>query len=650
MEKIKLIKQIVDQLNEANKSYYDFANPIMSDKEYDNLYNKLISLEKESGIVLNNSPTQNVGYITSTKWDKTTHEFPALSLDKTKDRNELISWIGNQEGILSWKCDGLTVVMTFDNHTLTSLATRGNGIEGELITANAPFINGIPKKISYDGHLVVRGEAMISYETFEEINNSISNEEDKYKTCRNLASGTIRNLDSKIVSERNVEVKVFELVYCDDMPKTVNKSFELLESLGFDIVDYKTVNKNNIKENIEWFENEIVNNPYASDGLVLTYNNIEYGKSLGMTSKFPRHSIAFKWNDGTYETMVTGIEWSVSKNSINPVLEFRTVNIDGADISRASIHNISIMKNLELGKNDVIEVYLANKIIPQIAENQTRSNTFNIPTKCPVCHSLTEIVTSDNGTQTLICTNPDCNGKLLSKLSHFVSKNCMNIEGLSEATLEKIMSVVDIKNFHDLYTLKEHKDKLVALDGLGAKSVEKFLVQIEGSKHVKMSNFLAALSIPLIGKTASKDISKYCCNDIQAFIGLMNENYDFTCIDGFGNEMQKSLTNWWNNYKTEFMTLVDYMVFDSYTKIEEVTENKLLDKIFVITGKLEHFTNRNELVAKIESLGGKVSGSVSAKTDFLINNDTESSSSKNKKAKQLNIPIISEQDFLELLQ
>ena len=657
MNKLERIKELVQLLNKANKDYYELAKPTLSDREYDQLYSELVSLEKETGVVLSGSPTQYAGYNVESKWDKITHEFPALSLDKTKDRNELVNWLGDHEGVLSWKCDGLTVIMSYDNGRLTTLSSRGNGIVGENLTKNARYIHGVPLEIPYKGHLVVRGEAMISYKTFEDINNLIENEEDKFKTCRNLASGTIRNLDSKVVSDRNVEVKAFELVYADDMPKTYTIAFEFLYNLGFDVVEHSVVEKDNLLKAIERFEKRIKDNEYSSDGLVLVYNNIAYGRSLGVTSKFPLNGIAFKWSDDTYETTVTGIEFSPSRNSLNPVLIFETVNIDGADISRASIHNINIMKDLELGVGDTIEVYLANKIIPQIADNQTRSNTFTIPDTCPVCGAPTEIVTSDDGiTQVLKCTNENCPGKLLGKLKLFCSKEGMNIDGLSEATLQIFIDKGWLKDISDIYSLHEHERQMVHMKGFGQKSVTKLLDAIDKSRTVSMANFVRALGIPLIGKTQAKVLSDFCNGDIDEF-EYLNMKLDFGKeIEGFGEKRIQSIYNWFKDKNNvliynKLKKKVTFIRGEFMNPPEDVDYNSLDNQTFCITGKLKHFANRDELVDMIQKCGGKYVSSVSSKLDWLINNDTTSTSGKNKKMHELGKEdhIISEEDFLKMI-
>ena len=660
MNKVERIKELVQTLNKANKDYYELAKPTLNDREYDQLYNELVSLEKETGIILSGSPTQYAGYNVESKWDKITHEFPALSLDKTKDRNELVKWLGNHEGVLSWKCDGLTVIMSYDNGKLTTLASRGNGIAGEDLTKNVRYIHGIPLEIPHKGHLVVRGEALISYKTFEDINNLIENEEDKFKTCRNLASGTIRNLDSKIVADRNVEVKAFELVYADNMPRTYFVAFDWLSDLGFDVVEHKEVTKDNLLETIKWFENKIKDNEYPSDGLVLVYNDIDYGRSLGTTSKFPLNGIAFKWADDTYETTVTGIEWSSSRNSLNPVLLFETVNIDGADISRASIHNINIMKDLELGIGDTVEVYLANKIIPQIAENQTRSNTFAIPDTCPVCGASTEIVTSDDGTSVLVCTSNNCPGKLLGKLKLFCSKEGMNIEGLSEATLQTFIDKGWLKDISDIYKLHLHETEMQHMKGFGKKSVTKLLDAIDKSRTVTMANFVRALGISLLGKTQCKALHDFCNGDINKFDEYVFSRVDFsTKIEGFGEKRNQSIHDWFRNSDNvliynKLRKEVTFIMSEGINKVENSEDNHdykdLSGMTFVITGSLNHFENRDQLKLLLESLGGKVSGSVSKKTTALICNDSDSGSSKSKKAAELGVSVWTEDMLLKEIE
>lgn len=628
--KTNRIKELVDKLNEANKAYYQQANPIMSDYEYDKLYDELLALEKETDIILSNSPTQHVGYVVSTKWNKVKHEFPALSLDKTKDRNELVEWLGDKEAVLSWKEDGLTVVATYNEGKLNTLVTRGSGIEGEDITANAKYIHGIPIQIPYTGHLVVRGEALISYDSFERINEKLPVEE-KYATPRNLASGTIRNLDSKVVYERNPEVIMFELVHIDDKELNIqyDKSLQLLSAFGFNVVEHILVNKDNLLKEISNFENKIKDNKYPSDGLVLALNDIAYGKSLGMTGKFPRHSIAFKWNDDTYMTKLLNIAWNSSRNSINPVAVFETVNIDGADISKASLHNVSIIEKLQLGIGDTIEVYLANKIIPQIAKNHTRSNTFEIPSVCPICGAPTSIV-QEKDSKTLICTNENCPAKLLGKLELAVGKEGFNIDGLGTAQLQDFINMGWIKNVADIFNLYMHADTMKRIEGYGDKSVDKLINTIENAKHIELNKFIRALGIEGIGKTQSQLIANYCGNDENKFMNLLEDEFDWSVLDGIGAKKNEAIQEWVDDPYNWYM-LEELIQNFEFIKEEKKASANLAGKTFVITGSLNYYENRNALKKAIESAGGKVSGSVSKNTTALICNAT-SGSTKSQKA------------------
>ena len=645
--KLKRIRELTILLNTYRDEYYNNSESKVSDYEYDKLFDELAGLEKETDFYFCGSPTHNVGYEVKSKLEKVVHSHPMLSLDKTKSVDDLVKFSSGKDCIISLKLDGLTILNTYDNGSLVQSETRGNGEEGEIVTHNARVFDNLPNNIPFDRKFEIEGEAIITYSDFEKINAKLP-EDDRFANPRNLASGSVRQFDSKITKDRHVRFIVWKVPFGFS---TFTLGFAVAESYGFEVVPYKKYNSNkdDINEIIEELKNIAKEKSLPIDGLVITYDNVEYGKSLGMTGHHPKHSLSYKFSEDKEFTTLREVEWSMSKNSINPVAIFDTVELAGTEVSRASLSNISIMKELNIKIGSQVEVCKRKEIIPYIESCDGNGTDVEIPIECPVCHAPTEIVTSDNGTQTLICTNPDCKGKLLGKLSHAVSKNALNIDGLSESTLEKFINLGWISSIKDIYHLSDYEKQMKSLEGFGEKSVDKLLKSIEKSRHTTLQRLLYAQSIPLVGKTASKDISKHCCDDIQAFVGLMNENYKFTCMDGFGTEMQKSLSNWWKNNREEFITLVDYMIFDSYTKIDEVTENKLLGKIFVITGSLEHFANRNELVAKIEGLGGKVSGSVSAKTNFLINNDTESNSSKNKKAKQLGIPIISEQDFLNMI-
>ena len=653
MDKLKRIKELILILNKASYAYYQNDNPIMSDKAYDDLYDELSMLEDNTGIVLSGSPTQKVqGYVLD-GLEKVEHSKPMLSADKTKDISEIKKFVGNQKCIGSWKEDGLTIVLRYKNGVFTQAITRGLGDIGEDVTHTMKMCKNIPMKIPYYADIEVRGEGVISWEDFDKINKNL---EEPYKHPRNLAAGTVRQLDSNVAKDRNVIFKAFELVQDNtyenpdtrDQLMNIGESFNYLEEIGFDVVEHEEVTKDNVEDFIQKFNPE--NYYLPVDGLIFTYDDYLYGKQKGTTSKFPLNIKALKWEDELYETVLRDVEWNTSKTGlINPVAIFDKIIMDGAETTRATLHNISYIEDLKLGIGDTITVYKANKIIPKVHENLTKSNTLVIPDKCPCCGYKTEIH-NENGSKTLHCVNPDCKAQLSSKLVHAVSRNALNIDGLSESTLEKFINLGWVSSIKDIYRLSNYEKQMKSLEGFGKKSVDKLVESIEKSKHTTLQRFLYAQSIPLIGKSATKDISKLCNDSIRTFLKLIGENYSFTSIEGFGDTMNDSLYKWWRKNADEFVLLAKIMTFDSNIKISQVTQNRLLNQIFVITGKLEHFSNRNELVEKIESLGGKVSGSVSAKTNYLINNDTESSSSKNKKAKSLNIPIISEADFLEIIK
>lgn len=650
MNKIKRIKELVSILNIARNNYYNNSYSNLSDFEYDKLFDELNLLEQETNTILSNSTTQEVGYRVLDKLPKSVHKYPMLSLDKTKKPEDLLSFVGDKEAILMFKMDGLTCAATYDEEgILIKCETRGDSIVGSDITSNAMTFTDLPKKINHKGGLVVFGEAIIDYSTFYNVNENLS-EENKYKNPRNLCAGSVSLLDSKECAKRGVRFVAWRLVDGYEENSFV-KRLDYLQQLGFYTVPAIMMNHDleMLKYDIECGRKQANNMGLPTDGLVVGFDDVIYGESLGATSHHLRSQLAFKYGEDKEFTTLREVEWSMSKNSINPVAIFDTVELAGTEVSRASLSNISIMKELNIKIGSQVEVCKRNEIIPYIESCDGNGIDVEIPTECPVCYASTRIVTSDNGTQTLICTNPDCKGKLLGKLSHAVSKNALNIDGLSESTLEKLINLGWISSIKDIYHLSDYSYMMKSLEGFGKKSVEKLLESIEKSRHTTLQRLLYAQSIPLVGKSATKDISKHCCDDIQTFVGLMDEDYKFTCIDGFGTEMQKSLTNWWKTNREMFEELMREFTFESYTKISDVTQNTLQDKIFCITGKLQKFTNRDTLVEKIESLGGKVNGSVSAKTDFLVNNDTESSSSKNMKAKKLNIPIISEDDFLKMI-
>lgn len=655
MDKVKRIKELVSQLNTYRNAYYNNSESQISDYEYDNLFDELKQLEDETGVIMSNSPTQTVGYEVKSKLEKVKHSHPMLSLDKTKSVEDLVQFAGDKDCLLSLKMDGLTVLLTYNNGELIQAESRGNGEDGELITHNAKVFTNIPLHIDYKGRLEIEGEAIITYPDFEEINAKLS-EEDKYKNPRNLASGSVRQLDSNIAAQRHIKFIAWKVPYIEDEIKS-DDSFlfrlNFVKNLGFDIVPLftytnKSSDKENIEKIIESLRDKASTQGFPIDGLVMVYDSIAYGESLGVTGHHPKHSLAFKFYDEEVTTTLRDIEWSMGKTgSLCPVAIFDSVEIDGTEVSRASVHNWSMVQDLELGIGDTITVYKANMIIPQIADNLTRSGTTTFPDECPICGGLTKIF-KDKGTKVVMCDNPNCKGKLLGKLSHAVSKNALNIDGMSEATIEFLIERGWLSSIKDIYRLDYLREPWKEYDGFGDKSVDRLLDNIETSRKTTMTRLLYSLSIPLIGKSASKDITNHCQNDIEAFCGLMNEDYDFTVIDGFGTEMQKSLSSWWSDNHNEFMELLKEFEFESTYEVID-TNTSIFGKTFVITGSVNHYKNRDELKADIESRGAKVTGSVTSKTDYLINNDVNSTSGKNKKAKDLGIPIISEEYFLKMI-
>lgn len=644
------MKTLVDTLNEANNAYYNEDKEIMSNYEYDKLYDELLKLEIENDYVLDNSPSKNVGFEAQSKLRKEEHEFPALSLDKTKDRNVLLNWLSDKEGVLSFKEDGLTVCLTYENGKLVKALTRGNGIVGEDVLHNAKFFKGIPMVIDYDKKLVIRGEAMISYNDFEEINNELTSAgEETYKNPRNLASGSVRLLDNKKSKRRRIHVKIFELTYGTDL-KLVSERFEFLKKIGFDVVEHTIVNKHNLLSSINDFENKIPYNKFPSDGLVITYNDVEYGKSLGMTGKFPKHSFAFKWKDDSEETEIVDIIWQTSRTGlINPVAVFNPIELEGTTVRRATLVNVSNIENLGINIGCKVSVIKANKIIPQIISVTKPNGIYTIPNKCPVCGGKAYI-NQVKDVKTLLCSNPDCAAKNIKKFVYFVGRECMNIQGLSEATLEKFIDYGYIKSYADFYKISQYENDICNIDGFGEKSYLNLLEAIEKSRHVKFANFIKSLGIFGVGKDASKRISKYFNGDVNKFENAILNKFDFQNIEGIGDVTAEAIYDFFNDKKNfdEYSELKRNLIFEE-EKVNETNSESISGKTFVITGELNNFNNRGELVEKIESLGGKVSGSVSKKTNYLINNDKLSSSSKNKKANELGIEIISEDDFLKMI-
>ena len=638
---------LVDLLNKASKAYYSEAREIMSNKEYDSLYDELVSLEKETGIILSASPTQRVGYEVVSALQKEEHETPMLSLDKTKDREELANWLSNKDGILSWKLDGLTCVLTYNNGELQKAVTRGNGYIGEIVTANARQMINLPLQIPFKGKLVVRGECVISYDDFETINESLPDEK-KYKNPRNLAAGSIRQLDSSIAAQRKMKLIAFELVSADGKEfteNTIEARFQWLHDLGFEVVGYSKVNQKTIRTEIQKFEDLILTNPIPSDGLVLRYNDYAYGMALGLTGKFPRHSMAFKWRDDTAETVLNHVIWQTSRTGlINPVALFRPVELEGTSVEKATLNNVSFIEDLELGIGDTITVYKANKIIPQVDDNLTRSGTLKIPEKCPACGGQTEIV-KQNDSKVLFCTNPNCIAKLISKFDYFVGRNQMNVVGLSEETIKFLIQRGWLKDLHDLYDLEKHRNMWTRHQGYGEARVDKILKAIEKSKTVKLENFICALGIPGIGINQSKILAR----EFKTWESFINPSVPcFNWIEGIGNVLSDGIVAWKKSKEgEEANVLAEILNIQDAEPVK--TGDQLKDKVFVVTGEVHLYKNRAELQKEIENAGGKVAGSVSKKTSYLINNNVTSESSKNVKAKELGIPIITEEQFKEML-
>ena len=649
MDKKKRIKELVEILNKAAKSYYVDAVEIMPNIEYDKLYDELLELEKETNVVLSNSPTQNVGYEIAGELPKKAHESPMLSLDKTKSVEDLREWLGDNKALLSWKMDGLTVVLTYRDGELVEAVTRGNGTIGEVITNNAKNFQNIPLKIEFKGELILRGEAIIKYSDFKRINDAIEDATAKYKNPRNLCSGSVRQLNPAITKSRMVYCNIFNVVKADgvDFENSKAKQFEWAKNEGFDVVEYKFTDSKSIADDIAEFESKIESNDIPSDGLVLLLDDIALGERLGSTSKFPRNAMAFKWSDERQVTKLKYIEWSPSRTGlINPVAVFEPVELEGTTVSRASLHNVSIFEDLMLGVGDEISVYKANMIIPQVYENLTKSNTEKVPDTCPACGSHASIK-QDNESKVLLCTNPDCQIKHIKQYALMASRDALNIDGLSESTLEKFLSKGFIKNDSDIFKLDRYKDEIVNMEGFGKRSYEKLMAALEEAKHTNVARFLYSLGINGIGSANAKMIAKHFDNDIDKIITAGKD--ELLEIEGIGEVLANSIVDFFKDSKNieNVKSLREVLIFEEE---ESVGSDSFAGKVFVITGSLEHFTNRNELKELIEKNGGKVSGSVSSKTNFLINNDTASNSSKNKKAKELGVEIISEEDFLKLLE
>ncbi|MCI8418382.1 MAG: NAD-dependent DNA ligase LigA [Lachnospiraceae bacterium] len=642
------MRELTALLDQAARAYYQEAREIMSNLEYDKLYDELVALERATGITLAGSPTAKVGYEVLSELPKERHESPMLSLDKTKEVWELKEWVGEHKTLLSWKLDGLTIVLTYENGTLVKAVTRGNGEVGEVITSNARVFKNVPLSIPFQGSLVLRGEAVITYGDFRKINEKIEDADARYKNPRNLCSGSVRQLSNEITAQRNVRFYAFSLVRAqgEEFENSRERQFQWLKEQGFDVVEYRVVTQENLEETVEAFSQAIETNPVPSDGLVAIYDDMEYGRSLGATAKFPRDSMAFKWADELRETRLVDIEWSPSRTGlINPVAIFEPVELEGTTVSRASLHNISIMRGLELGIGDTVHVYKANMIIPQIAENLTRSGVKDIPEVCPTCGGKTE-VRQVNDVESLYCINPECQAKRIKSFTLFVSRDALNIEGLSEATLEKFIARGFIHTFGDLFALSQYREEIVSMEGFGEKSYVNLIESVERARSTSLPRVIYGLGIPNVGLSNAKLICRQFDYEAEKLLTASRE--DLSAIDGVGPVIADSFVQYFQDpgKQEAFYRLLEKLNL----QVEQSSgqEQTLAGKVFVITGSVNHFANRNELKAYIEEKGGKVTGSVTSKTDYLINNDVTSGSGKNKKARELGVPILSEEEFLAL--
>ena len=646
------MRELVELLNRARKAYEQDNTEIMSNYEYDRLYDELEELEKELGTKMANSPTVNVGYEVVSGLPKERHERPMLSLDKTKEVERLKEFLGTKKAMISWKLDGLTIVLTYQGGELVKAVTRGNGIEGEVITNNAKVFQNVPLHIPYQGELVLRGEAVISYKDFEAINEKIEDVDAKYKNPRNLCSGSVRQLNNEITAKRNVKFFAFTLVRAEEVDFHNSRMYQMqwLKEQGFDVVEHHPVTAETIEEEVAWFAKAIGKNEIPSDGLVLVYDDIAYGQSLGTTAKFPRDSFAFKWADEIRETTLLEIEWSPSRTGlINPVAVFEPVELEGTTVSRASVHNISIMEELELGVGDTIQVYKANMIIPQIAENLTRSGVKDIPTVCPVCGGTTKI-SMENETKTLFCTNPECQAKHVKAFSLFVSRDAMNIEGLSATTLEKLIGHGWVRNFGDLYELEQHREDIVRTEGFGERSFDRLQAAIEKSRRCTLAKFIAGLGIPMVGRHAGRDLDRYFHGSWAEFEAAILNGFDFTQLPDFGETMHNNIYTWYADAQEAklWRPLLRKIQFETKENLtmETTMNNPFAGKTVVATGKLEHYT-RDGIQEKLISLGAHPSGAVSKKTDYLIVG--EKAGSKLTKAQQLGVKTLTEQEFEDML-
>ncbi|MBQ1312494.1 MAG: NAD-dependent DNA ligase LigA [Blautia sp.] len=639
------MKELIPVLQEAAKAYYQEDREIMSNKEYDDLYSELESLEKRTGIVLTDSPTVTVGYEAVDALPKEQHESPMLSLDKTKDREALREFIGPHRTLLSWKMDGLTIVLTYENGELQKAVTRGNGIVGEVVTNNAKVFVNLPLRISFTRRLVLRGEAVITYADFEKINETIEDVDAKYKNPRNLCSGSVRQLNNEITAKRNVRFYAFALVSAEgvDFENSREKQFLWLKCQGFETVEYRVVQADTLDEAMEYFSQAVAKNPFPSDGLVALYDDIAYGESLGSTAKFPRNAYAFKWADEQRETQLLRVEWSPSRTGlINPIAVFEPVELEGTTVERASVHNVSIVKELQLGIGDHLLVYKANMIIPQIAENLTRSGKLEIPALCPACGKETQL-RKENDAEVLFCANPECPAKRIKSFALFASRDAMNIDGLSEATLEKFIARGFIRDFGDIFEIAKYKEQIIEMEGFGQKSFDNLMASLENAKETSLPRVIYSLGIPNVGLANARIICRYFDDDLDRI--RTADSSEISAIESIGPVIAGNLTSYFQDEQHNRM--LDHLLTHlRIVKEEKDEEQSLSGMVFVITGSLAHFENRNELKNRIEAKGGKVTGSVTGKTSFLINNDTASGSAKNKKAKELGVPIISEEEFL----
>ncbi len=655
MNKTERIKELTKMLNEYRNAYYNESESIISDYEYDKLYDELEKLENETGLSFANSPTKTVGFQVKSELEKIKHSHPMLSLDKTKSVDDLRKFAGDKDCILSLKMDGLTCLLTYENGGLVQAETRGNGDIGELITHNANVFENIPLTIEYKGHFEIEGEAIITYDDFEKINKVLP-EDKKYKNPRNLVSGSVRQLDNRIAAQRHIKFVAWK-VPTEVCSNSFLNRLKYAKELGFEIVPLftysgKSSDKENLPKMIESLKTKAHNYGYPIDGLVMTYNDIQYGESLGLTGHHPRHSVAYKFYDEEFETTLKNIEWTMGKSGcLTPTAVFEPVEIDGTIVERASLHNMSIFKDLELSHGDTITVFKANQIIPQVSDNldRTLTNLCVPPSTCPICGGKTEII-KDNDTEVLMCSNPNCKGKLLGKLSAFVSRNKMNIDGLSEETLSKFIARGWLTCFSDIYKLKDYYIHMINMSGFGRKSIDKLIDSIEKSRSVELNRLIAALSIPGVGDSTAKDISKHCEYDFDTFVMRLIDKYNWSVIDGIGEKTSQQINEWIDDSgnREDFRKLLQTII-PVNLNTNDNTDQSLAGKNFVVTGDVTQFKNRKELQKFIESKGGKVTGSVTSKTNWLINNDVESTSSKNKKARELGIPIISEKDFLEMV-